>query len=406
MPKKKNATRKDGLVKVAVYLGIGDDGKPKYKTVYGRTQKEADEKAVAVKLSLKKGIDVSAARDTFGAWANRWIKVKACEVSAARQVVYAAHIKHLLRYLEYAEIGRIRSADIQKIIADLAAHNPNTGRPMAQATLTELKGTAGQIFRMAIDNRVLDYNPASSVRVPKARDPQAAPRALTDEEQRWINEMPHRAQRAAMLMMYAGLRRGELIALQWGDINLGERTITISKAVETVDDKFVVKKSAKTNAGKRVIDMPQRLVDFIRKEQRDSIFVCTSADNKMHTPSSWARMWESYLFDLNYAYGDFSPFQNKPKGKYSPAGVPFVIQRITPHMLRHTFCTMMYFAGVDILAAKTQMGHADIKTTLQMYTHLDSVHKRKSMLKLDEYLLGKSHDFLPTLSKLDGHILA
>ena len=63
-----------------------------------------------------------------------------------------------------------------------------------------------------------------------------------------------------------------------------------------------------------------------------------------------------------------------------------VIPKITPHWLRHTFATILYFAGVDILTAKEQLGHSDIKTTLGIYTHLDKQYKRKSMSRLDEYL--------------------
>ena len=111
-----------------------------------------------------------------------------------------------------------------------------------------------------------------------------------------------------------------------------------------------------------------------------------NAQGKMHTESSWVRMWESYLSELNIRYGDFSQYLKKPKSKFDPGGVPFVIPRITPHWLRHTYATMLYFAGVDVLTAKEQLGHADAHTTLQIYTHLDKIHKRKAMSKLDEYL--------------------
>jgi len=97
-------------------------------------------------------------------------------------------------------------------------------------------------------------------------------------------------------------------------------------------------------------------------------------------------MWDSYLSDLNFKYGDFSPFERSPKSKFDPDGVPFVIPKITPHWLRHTFCTMLYFAGVDILTAKSQMGHKDIQTTLEIYTHLDACHKQKEIGKLNSYL--------------------
>jgi integrase len=56
------------------------------------------------------------------------------------------------------------------------------------------------------------------------------------------------------------------------------------------------------------------------------------------------------------------------------------------HMLRHTFATLLYFAGVDILTAKEQLGHSVIKMTLAIYTNLDKQHKRKSMSKPDEFL--------------------
>ena len=390
MPKKKNAIRKDGRVRVKIYLGMGEDNKPKYKYVYGRTQKEADEKALQLKLSMRKGLDITAERDTFGTWAERWLKIKAGKVSAARIVVYESHIKHLNAALEQAQITKIRPADVQEIITNLSVNNPNTGKPMARETLMGLKSTAVQILKLAVDNRVMDYNPATVVEIPNV--PKTAPRrALTEEEQRWITDTPHRAQRAAMIMMYAGLRRGELIPLLWSDVDLTGRTIRVTKTVEKVKGAFRLKDTAKTESSIRVVDIPKKLAGFLAGEQRESIYVCVSASNKIHTPSSWDRMWESYLADLNLLHGDFGPFQKKPKSKFDPDGVPFVIPPISAHWLRHTFATMLYMAGVDILTAKEQLGHSDIKTTLEIYTHLDAIYKRKSMNKLDEFLGDGGH---------------
>ena len=64
------------------------------------------------------------------------------------------------------------------------------------------------------------------------------------------------------------------------------------------------------------------------------------------------------------------------------------IPKFTPHWLRHTFATLLYLSGVDVLTAKEQLGHSDIKTTLSIYTHLDATYKRRSMNKLDTYLDG------------------
>ena len=66
-----------------------------------------------------------------------------------------------------------------------------------------------------------------------------------------------------------------------------------------------------------------------------------------------------------------------------------LIPRFTAHWLRHTFITLMYMAGVDILTAKEQAGHEDIETTMGIYTHLDNQFKKKNVSKLDDYLREK-----------------
>ena len=393
MAKKKNATRKDGRVAVQVYVGRDEDGRRKYITVYGYTQKEADDKALQIRLSMKKGIDVTSQRDTFGTWANRWLKAKSVEVSASWMDVYRSVVKHINGYIEEAELCQIRAIDLQEVINEIAVENPNTGKPASRRFLEVMKTALSQIFDLAIENRVMEYNPARAIKLPKFA-PAETRRALTAEEQSWIFETDHRAKRAAMIMMYSGLRRGELIPLTWTDVDLINKTISVSKSVEKSGNGFSVKNTGKTAASIRVVGIPQRLVDYLKKEPRDSIFVCPDAKGGMHTPSSWRRMWDSYLLELNAKYGDFSAFQmidkngkiREIKSKFDPKGMPFVIPKITPHWLRHTFATVLYLAGVDVLTAKEQLGHTDIKTTLGIYTHLDALHKKKSMNKLDEYL--------------------
>lgn len=382
MARKKNAVRPDGRIAVQVYLGKDEDGKRKYKTAYGRTQKEAEANAEEIKLSLRKGLDVMAATDTFGEWGNHWIKLKALEVSASQRKVYESSLSHACGYIGAASITKIRVADIQNIILNLADKNPNTGKPASKKMLLAVKSTVAQVFELAIQSRVTDFNPAASVKIPNTYKP-ILRRALTAEEQHWITDTPHRAQRAAMIMMYAGLRRGELIPLTWNDIDIDNRTISVNKAVEKKSNRFHTKDSGKTDASIRTVDIPDVLAEFLSCEKRESIYVCTSAKNEMHTESSWCRMWESYLSELNFKYGDFI---NRPGSKFDPSGTPFVIPRITPHWLRHTFATMLYLAGVDVLAAKEQLGHEDIKTTLDIYTHLDNKHKRRAMNKLNDFL--------------------
>lgn len=95
---------------------------------------------------------------------------------------------------------------------------------------------------------------------------------------------------------------------------------------------------------------------------------------------------------LNEKYGDFSTDilakrkNGKVKSRMAPGGLPIKIDTFTPHQLRHTYASMLYKSGIDVMTAKEQLGHSDITTTLNIYTHLDSEYKTRNMDKLNGYL--------------------
>lgn len=387
MPKK--AIRKDGRLQAQVYLGT-ENGKRKYKYVYAENNRELRQKVQELKTKLGKGIDLTADRDTFQFWADKWLKLKKAEVSAGRYTTYKARCKNL-EPLYNTPISRIKAVDVQELIFDCSAKvQERTKKLYSRYTLTEIKNVAAQIFQLAIDNRVIEFNPAKTVKIPKYSPTTEKRRALTQEEQRWILDTPHRAQTAAMIMMYAGLRRGELLALTWADIDLQEKTIAVNKSVEIINGKSYVKSGGKTENAERTIYIPKILADYLRNVPGEHFgFVCASAKGTLMSDIAWRRMWDSYLTDLNLKYGDWKNcIQTKgtKPSKYAPQEKPFIIPRFTAHWLRHTYITMLYMAGVDILTAKEQAGHADIKTTMEIYTHLDDIYKKKKINKLDNYL--------------------
>ncbi len=390
---KKPKTKQKRIVK-RIYLGRDENGKPKYKKVSSKTEMDAAEKALLMKIKLRKGINVSADRDTFETWAKRWLATKERKLSLARYKKYKHCIEKQLESLRLAPISKICAYDVQDIINDLARENPNTGKPSSEKTLKDIVSVVWQVFNMAIKNSVVEFNPSAAVDIP-AEPSEQVRRALTDEEQQWIVNTPHRARIAAMILMYAGLRRGELIPLTWKDINLDEKVIDINKSVIMVNGKAVVQPGkAKTVGSIRTVDIPQVLADFLKSEKPKDAepddLICVSAKGKMISDSGWKRMWDSYLADLNIKYGNLP---KEFKSKHNPHGVPFLIPRLTAHWLRHTFITMMYLAGVDVLTAMQQAGHADIKTTLSIYTHLDKKFKRTKMNLMDEYIKNQTINY-------------
>lgn len=391
MPKSKNKPRYDGLLRSRIYLGV-KDGKKKYKYVYAKTQRELDKKVIEQKIKLGKGIDLTSERDNFGVWGERWLKIKKTEVSPGRYATYKARYNNLSDLCN-CPISKIRTADIQDIILDCATlPSEITGKPYSKQTLSEIKNVAKQILQLAIDNRVIDYNCAIAVKIPQAAQTSKR-RALTDEEQHWIVDTPHRAQTAAMIMMYAGLRRGELLALTWEDIDLDNAVISVTKSVYMINGKPVLKQGGKTSASTRKVYIPKVLVDYLSGIEHDRFsLVCPNQKNNLMSETAWKRLWASYLCELNLKYGDWKncvQTGGKRPNKYSPKQKPMIIPQITAHWLRHTYATLLYMSGVDILTAKELMGHSDIKTTMSIYTHLDNVYKKQNISKLDDFLAKK-----------------
>lgn len=373
MPKKSNQKRADGRIAVQVYLGTVD-GKRKYKTVYGRTQKEADEKAVELRAKLKKGMTVSSGQDSFEAWANFFLCSKSMKVSDNQLDLIKSRLKFWIDELGGFKIDAIRPIDIESPLNKLATRNPYTSNPTAKKTLKSYMQILTSVFDFAIDNRIIDFNPATRVELPKTVQPKQR-RALTVEEQRRVIEFEHRGKPAMMLLMLSGLRRGEATALTWNDIDFDKKTISVTKSYDFKQHEIKPPKNGKS----RIVYVPELLIDYLKTVPRTSVFVLTTQHGTMMTESAWKRLLESYLCDMNLKYGAFT----KPQKKFAPQKTPFVINPFTFHCLRHTFCSMMYNSGVDVLTAQQQMGHSDVKTTLEIYTHLDQEKKSADISKLN-----------------------
>lgn len=290
--------------------------------------------------------------------------------------------------LQGYEIGQVRADDVERVLVSLV----NAG--YAQRTVNLYRSTIRQIMRRAV-GRVIPTNPEEQVHLAAIGRKEESRRALTEEEQGWIWATPHRAQPVAVIMMLSGLRRGELAALTWNDVDLEKRTIAVNKVIE-YDSNGVpsLRHVTKSAAGMRTVDIPQRLADYMRKMPKDNVLVVPSAGGQVMTQSAWVKLWLSYMRELNIKYGTRTPadLEREKSSKPGPKVYDMTIPPITLHWLRHTFCTLLYLAGVDVVQACAQMGHADVSTTLKIYTHLDAVHKRKSVDKLDAYLARAEGD--------------
>lgn len=332
--------RKDGRYQKNIYIGRDENGKRKYKSVCGTSRKEVETLAAELKQKLGKGIDISS-DDTYGCWKKRWLTVQRSLQTPQQYKTLERYLKHFTE-LEPYKINKLTIADFQEIVFDLAAKNPTTGKPTAKKSLKEFIATASRVFEYAIENRAIDFNPLKYVKISKNAAKKKERRALSPEEQKLIINTPHRGRLPAMIMLLAGLRRGECLGLQWADIDLKHNKINVHQTLVFDGNNSYIKAGAKTEAGVRKVDIPTVLSDYLKSLAPHSPFdyVVTTTKGKLMTNSAWRRLWESYINCLNLEA--FNSQQGKivgiaPRSKYCPDGIPHVIEPFTAHCLRHPY---------------------------------------------------------------------
>ena len=376
--------RADGRYCAQIYLGRDENGKRQYKSVYGKSPAELKEKETAVRLQLGRGLDVLSQRDSFSTWADDWLRLKqAAEITDKQKANYKRGADFWKEALSVYEIGQIRADDIEHHLVSMQEDG------YAARTISFYRSTIHQIMQRAV-GRVIPSNPVDLIQLTEPGQKAEQRRALTAEEQQWIWDTPHRGQPVAVIMMLSGLRRGELAALTWNDVDLKARTITVNKTIEyPPNEPPRLRHLTKSAAGMRTVDIPKKLADYMETMPRDNLLVIHSAKGGVMTESAWISLWSSYMRVLNIKYGTRTPADLERMKKPGQHKFDMTIPHITLHWLRHTFCTLLYLSGVDVVQACAQMGHADVSTTLRIYTHLDAIHKRKSVDKLDAYLEEK-----------------
>lgn len=362
-----------------VYTGTVN-GKKQRKHLTADTPSELRQKVRNLKIDIDNGKDVKKA--LFGEWADKWLNEYKIPSGIGNGTItqYKSAIVHLKREYEFVEFKNIKLSDFQIFINKLAEENPTTHKPTSKATLQSVIKVASAICLYASANDVAGVPMFfKAVKVPKGA-PTKQRRALTETEQQMIIDTPNRCQPAAMILLFSGIRRGELIPLKWSDIDLENGFIDINKSVEFKNNTPTVKEGGKSAAAVRLVPIPPILIDYLKRYKKDckilSSYVCSNAAGKMHTKTSFRKMWNSYLIDLNVKYG----YAGQDVSKYNPEGLPMKIEPFTPHYLRHTYATMLFLQNVDVVSAKQYLGHSNIQVTIDIYTDL----KNNNRINLSE----------------------
>lgn len=347
--------RKDGRYCTHITIGYDTDGKRIRKPIYALTIKELEAKLADFKSLQNKGVVVCDTKTTLSEWAEKWLSAYKKGVSYNTYEMYRMCVENHIITADIADIPliKIKTVDLQHLINEKLASGLTRTVEIVILTLR-------QMFDQAVENDLLYKSPATGLKKPTR---QVKPkRALTDIENKAIEnaKLSDRERAFVYLGKYAGLRRGEILALTRGDISLDKKIVSVNKTIIFKGNDGEVKPMPKSAAGFRTIPIPDILYlclkSYLNKLDGLPLFN-TVQSNNVCTKSAMRKLWDAILKKLNTAAGSTDKLK--------------VITDLTPHILRHDYATNLYYAGVDIKTAQKLLGHSDIKMTLQIYTHLE-----------------------------------
>ena len=325
---------------------------------YGYTAEEALEAREEYKRQEAAG-EYKRKNPAVKDYAEKWLPLHKSDVSSKCYNDYKKQIDALTD-----AIGDIRMRDVT---VDDAASVWRHYEGYSASTIKRAKMLYIALFDTAIENDICIKNPFRGKYAQPPKGTEGSHRALTDEEISLIWSTPHRMQLAALIMLYCGLRRGEVIALTSKDINTEENTITVNKAIR-YDSNQPIESTPKTSAGNRTVPISYIIQPYLKGIKGN---VLSTAQGKTMTETAFSRCWESYLIHLS-------------RNARHPI-------KIRPHDLRHTYCTMLRDAGVDMKQAMIWMGHADEKMLLHVYDHVSEKRTQTSIDQFEKMLL-KGHN--------------
>ena len=366
--------RKDGRWEGRYTAGYNSEtGKRTIKNVLGKTQTECKAKLAAA-MEATKGVDVSRADEyTVATWLRSWY-----DIYAKPNVRVATADRYHLMIEQYTipRIGSIKltkltAHDLQKLYKELMESGRTRGKSghgnpgLSSTTVRSLHLMLHNALNRAVKERLILRNPTEDCIAPKVQkfemqilQPEHIKTYLDAADKRGLLPMFY-------LELVSGLRKGELVALQWSDLDEANCTISVSKQASWDTEHQLILSRPKTGNSIREVSIPQDAVELLKQEH------AKHPSNPWMFPSS--RTGEMYHPDS---------VVNLHKKILKDAG----LEHIRFHDLRHTFATLALQNGVDVKTVSSMLGHYDAGFTLRTYTHATRQMQQKAAEKMGSFM--------------------
>ena len=348
-------------------------GRAIQKSVSARTQAECKEK-LAKAIRDNRGIPVNHNEDyTVAEWCRLWFETYSKPVICPNTTKNYANIieNHIALAIGMVKLKRLTAIQIQQMYNDSKAKGrvqrfeTQTNAALSGSTVRRIYMVLSSALKQAIKERIIPYNPCDNCRIPRKEH-----REMTIIPPEKLGVYLREAEKYGVLPMFfrelsSGLRRGELLALQWDDLNVKDRILSVSKQVTRIDGELVVTEP-KTKNSVRKVALSQQAVALLVRE---------------HEPHPDSPL----LFPSPRTGGYWSPdaVSRINRKLLAEAGIE---ERVRFHDLRHTFATMALSSGVDVKTLSSMLGHYSAGFTLDIYTHITNDMQRGAAEKIGGFM--------------------
>lgn len=347
----------------------------KWQDVRASTLEDLYAKKAALEAAWAEGGRAKAA-PLVAEYCRMWYELNTVELTEKGREGYRAAINlHICPILGGMHLADVTSDDVRAVLAAMQK------KGLASATQSRTLRIMRRVFGAAYDAGLISRDPTRNVKA--GGRPAAEKAALTPEQEQTLLQAVAglRAETFCRLALHAGLRREEILALQWDCVRLeGDAPyIAVRRALRWPNNnKPEISEKLKSRAARRDVPMPPALVEHLRGVQASSSSPFVLADGQGHalSYSAFCALWNAVKartvrtvrrtvdgreVDVDLRLGDRVPKHDVVISLDFP---------VTPHQLRHTYISRLILAGVDLKTVQYLAGHASVQLTLDVYTHL------------------------------------